>query len=233
MRLHFFGCSLTHGSEIIEVGQNTCPNEAKQFTWPAQVSKELNVAYTNHAVWASTNRDITLQFIEQASKHQQGDIYVVAWTWPSRTNFWHENLSANNRSCIVSNNGSIYGNINDFVEQWKKHTNEIEYSIQSLLNFYTVNNVDVPIVNLFITSWEILFDNWLSTQQLPDSRFETVFDQSVLYSTYTKTTKYFSEQGLYYPSLKEKELYFNNWHWNIEGHKKIAKKVIKEVDFLV
>lgn len=233
MRLHFFGCSLTHGSEILKVGQNVCPAEAKEFTWPALVSKELNVAHTNHAVWASTNRDITLQFLEQANQHTPGDIYVVAWTWPSRTNFWHQTLSANNHSCIISNNGSIYGDIDDFAKHWQKHTNDIEYSIQSLLNFYTVNSLRVPIVNLFITSWDILFENWISTQQLPDSRFNTVFDKSVIYNTYKNTTKYFNKQGLYYPTLSFKEVYFNQWHWNIAGHKKISKKVLKEVDFLV
>lgn len=94
--IHFFGCSLTYGSEISGVDVEHPDPDDVQYTWPIVLSKKLNFTDDQIKVWArpgATCRDIALTTIDAMHKHD--GIFVVGWTWPERTNYWNPDMDIN------------------------------------------------------------------------------------------------------------------------------------------
>lgn len=93
MKLKSFGCSFTYGSDLCDCD---IPDwGASQHTWPALLSKSLDLEYECHASPGIGNLQIMNSVLEQCSL-QDSAVYVVNWTWLDRFDFldpinehWH------------------------------------------------------------------------------------------------------------------------------------------------
>lgn len=76
MHLRSFGCSFTYGTDLPDCNQ----------TWPALISKQLDLDYSCHAWPGSGN----LRILENIINHiddSEPSIFVINWTWIDRFDY--------------------------------------------------------------------------------------------------------------------------------------------------
>jgi len=84
MKLKSFGCSFIWGSELPDV---PIPgNIPSQLTWPALLSRELNLQYECHA-WPGRGNFFTAKQVLDQLAINEPTLYVVNWTWIDRFDF--------------------------------------------------------------------------------------------------------------------------------------------------
>ena len=92
MKLKSFGCSFIWGSELPDV---PIPgNIPSHVTWPALLSRELNMQYECHAWPGRGNFFTAKQVLDQLARNEP-TLYVINWTWIDRFDYvdvndtWH------------------------------------------------------------------------------------------------------------------------------------------------
>jgi len=84
MKLKSFGCSFIWGSELPDV---PIPgNIPSHVTWPALLSRELNMQYECHAWPGRGNFFTAKQVLDQLARNEP-TLYVINWTWIDRFDF--------------------------------------------------------------------------------------------------------------------------------------------------
>ena len=84
MKLKSFGCSFIWGSELSDC---IIPGHAhSELTWPALLSRELNMPYECHAWPGRGNFFIAKQVLDQLTTTTP-ELYVINWTWIDRFDF--------------------------------------------------------------------------------------------------------------------------------------------------
>ena len=84
MKLKSFGCSFIWGSELPDV---PIPGHGhSELTWPARLSRELNMPYECHAWPGRGNFFIAKQVLDQLTTTTP-EFYVINWTWIDRFDF--------------------------------------------------------------------------------------------------------------------------------------------------
>jgi hypothetical protein len=81
MKLKSFGCSLIYGSELTD--DRGCPS---QLTWPALLSKKLELEYECYARPGCGNLQILEQVLNQSISNEPS-IFVVGWSWIDRFDY--------------------------------------------------------------------------------------------------------------------------------------------------
>ena len=87
MKLKSFGCSFIWGSELPDI---QLPKNFSNLTWPALLSRELNMPYECHANPGRGNFFIANQVLDQLALNEPS-LYVVNWTWIDRFDFFDLN----------------------------------------------------------------------------------------------------------------------------------------------
>ena len=84
MKLKSFGCSFVWGSEMPDV---IIPGHVhSQLTWPARLSRKLDMPYECHA-WPGRGNFFTAnQVLDQLATNEPA-LYVINWTWIDRFDF--------------------------------------------------------------------------------------------------------------------------------------------------
>ena len=88
--IHVFGCSLAACAELSGTGLTAVAEEDVQYMWPNVLANKLDTQCYNWSRAGATNRDIAMCAIQAMSEHD--GTFIVAWTWPERTNYWKPQL---------------------------------------------------------------------------------------------------------------------------------------------
>jgi hypothetical protein len=88
MKLKSFGCSFIFGNELADDGRAGPNATPSQLTWPAHLAEHLNYNYECYANPGSGNLQILEQILNQASKKDEHDLFVIGWTWIDRFDYY-------------------------------------------------------------------------------------------------------------------------------------------------
>lgn len=84
MKLKSFGCSFVFGSELPDIVLPS--NKPSQLTWPALLSRKLDLDYECYAHPGSGNFFTATQILDQLASDEPA-LYVINWTWIDRFDF--------------------------------------------------------------------------------------------------------------------------------------------------
>ena len=77
MTLLAFGCSVTHGTEIVASGNS---KDNIPYSYPALIAKYLKTDCVNHAFCGNSNENIFHEAMETVSKYEDLKAVIVGWT---------------------------------------------------------------------------------------------------------------------------------------------------------
>lgn len=86
MRIVSFGCSLTFGTDLADVKEDSESATPSRLTWPALVAAELGMSYHCFAKGGSGNLCV-LDRILSVTDFDQEDILIVNWTFMDRFDY--------------------------------------------------------------------------------------------------------------------------------------------------
>ena len=84
MTILAFGCSITHGAELVHPQQH---NDNIEFSYPKLIANHLNVDCINYAISGISNEGIFHSILEHAPQHNDITAIVVGWTSTMR-DYW-------------------------------------------------------------------------------------------------------------------------------------------------
>lgn len=88
MKLVTFGCSLTVGYGLDDVGIN--PKVCSQFSWPSKLGKLLHCNVDNQGVSGASNKEIHWNVLNY--NFEKSDIVVILWSHKDRWCIHNENI---------------------------------------------------------------------------------------------------------------------------------------------
>ena len=84
MTILAFGCSITHGAELVHPQQH---NDNIEFSYPKLIANHLGVDCVNYAISGISNEGIFHSILEYAPQHNDITAIVVGWTSTMR-DYW-------------------------------------------------------------------------------------------------------------------------------------------------
>jgi hypothetical protein len=84
--LKSFGCSFIYGSDLTDDISKFDDTEYSQLTWPALISKELNLTYKCFARPGVGNFKIYCEILNNSCQDDQS-IYLINWSWIDRFDY--------------------------------------------------------------------------------------------------------------------------------------------------
>ena len=98
MKLKSFGCSFIWGSELPDLSKSTDSlikgSMYSELTWPARLSRALNIGYGCYARPGCGNFFIANQCLDQLALNEPA-LYVINWTWIDRFDYINQDNSSN------------------------------------------------------------------------------------------------------------------------------------------
>jgi hypothetical protein len=91
MRLKSFGCSFVHGTELSDQKMIDGRDMPSQLTWPAHLAQNLNRQYLCFSHGGSGNLQILSRILDQATRSNSSDLFVIGWTWIERFDYYVDN----------------------------------------------------------------------------------------------------------------------------------------------
>ena len=89
MKLKSFGCSFIFGMELADASIDPGNLVPSRHTWPANLSRHLDKDYECYARPGAGNLQILEQILNQASKKDDSDLFVIGWTWIDRFDYYN------------------------------------------------------------------------------------------------------------------------------------------------
>lgn len=81
MTIYAFGCSVTHGTDLVTVNAS---DENVALSYPSKVAQYLNVQCENWAFQGNSNENIFHNFMDIMPKRDKVTAVIVGWTSPMR-----------------------------------------------------------------------------------------------------------------------------------------------------
>jgi len=147
--IHVFGCSLAACAELSGTGLTAVAEEDVQYMWPNVLANKLDTQCYNWSRAGATNRDIAMCAIQAMSEHD--GTFIVAWTWPERTNYWKpqlDDLDFNNYIVTLAMISPEFKKLSkkdhpikshpELIDHWKMFAGEREWIFNTLANFQLV-----------------------------------------------------------------------------------------------
>lgn len=237
--INFFGCSLTSGAELSEKDNQIPFPEDMKYLWTYLIADWLGYKHQNWARSGASCEDIALSAIESMYNANNGDLFVVAWTWPMRYNYWQSDLVADDeKSLIVSQhhlthknnkemhqNSEIFDN-SDIIDFTEKYIAPKKIVIDYLKHVMLVNNtakmLGLDIINIQIGTnvFDLNTNDWFSTQTIPNSEYSLYPAQ---YNTTTKLINHpllieFNKIDMLYSGDGLWNHMLNKWDTNFEDY---------------
>ena len=94
MKLKSFGCSFVFGSDLDDCDNSPPRPKNSNQTWPAHLAKRLGYEYQCYARPGGGNLQIAEQVLNQLEVSLDSDLFVIAWTWIDRFDYWTD-------SCVL------------------------------------------------------------------------------------------------------------------------------------
>ena len=94
MKLKSFGCSFVFGSDLDDCDNSPPRPKNSNQTWPAYLAKRLGYEYQCYARPGGGNLQIAEQVLNQLEVSLDSDLFVIAWTWIDRFDYWTD-------SCVL------------------------------------------------------------------------------------------------------------------------------------
>ena len=91
MKLKSFGCSFIHGTELSDQTFVDARDMPSQATWPAHLARHLGRSYVCFSHGGSGNLQILSHVLDQATRSNSLDLFVVGWTWIERFDYYVDN----------------------------------------------------------------------------------------------------------------------------------------------
>jgi len=88
--LKSFGCSFIYGSDLSDDISKFDASKFSHLTWPALISKKLNLNYECYAQPGSGNFKIYCNILAKSYKND-GSIYLINWSWIDRFDYVDSN----------------------------------------------------------------------------------------------------------------------------------------------
>jgi hypothetical protein len=86
MKLKSFGCSFIFGTDLHDDSRKAAKATPSNYTWPALLAQQHNMAYTCYARPGSGNLQILERLLSQLADTEPA-LYVIGWTWIDRFDY--------------------------------------------------------------------------------------------------------------------------------------------------
>lgn len=262
-KLNYFGCSLTYGAELEGVGIHITSKESMLKYWPIKLGNKLGYDNSDIVNWARSGasfEDIALTAIDAMNKStDQDDVFIIAWTWPERQNFWNPDENTPDQAGLIVSLSHIANPISQFdsmknhkklIDHYRDYEGARNWALRSLEYFYMVDTTARLLNKRFIhiqmgetfTWLENFSDNFFNTQTVPSYRFCKVDDndllggacvlsQHTLYKYWQKAEILFKETPLWskIEEIYPDKKYYNGTHWSFEGSDIVVDMIYNEI----
>lgn len=262
-KLNYFGCSLTYGAELEGPGIHRTSEEAMLKYWPVKLGNWLGFDTSDIVNWARSGgsfEDIALTAIDAMNKSTDpDDVFIIAWTWPERQNFWNPDEDAPNQAGITMTLSYLTNAISqvDLIKDHKKlvdHYRDYEgarnWTLRSLEYFYMVDTtaklLNKRCIHLQMGSTFTYLDDFMGKffdyQTIPSYRYgavETnnllgaacVLREHTLYNYWREAPILFKRNPIWYKFSEAypDKKYYNGTHWSFEGSDIVADMIYNEI----
>lgn len=204
-KIKAFGCSLTYGDglpdcSIMKNGKYLCYGEKpSRYAWPSVVAKGLSVDCENYAQPGSSNKQITLEIMNQS--YTDTDIILINWSFIERY-------------CIVNRKSEYMQIAPNFKNNYSSQFTKFHLRFGSHYNQMTDSLIQIKAADSHLKKFTDNIYHYLTDENqyldLPEW-----FDVDV--KGYSLETLYSRSTGL------------DGSHPDIDGHAEFAKKVIKNI----
>jgi hypothetical protein len=190
-KLHVFGCSLSCGTELDVERCNKVTEEQREALWPVLLSKKLNLSTCRiHARPGATVEEISDNAIH--ALNTEDGIFIVAWTWPQRSNYWvpdniiDSRLDGKDRmqalvhyANVVKKTGKARPTVLQayplLAEHWLLHEDNLYWTLRYLKNFYMVNMtaqaLGKRVININVAEETVPAVDFISDQTIPNAKY--------------------------------------------------------------
>ena len=244
--LHVYGCSLTRGCEISKPYQQDPDPQHVDSTWGAVLAHKLNLKPNIIAVDGSSNRDAAWVAVQNMQQHPQ-DIHCIGWTFAGRINYWFPQpaggqMIVSEGYCEDSDTNAHAVHQYPWIKRtYLKHADWRE-GIQNYLQCFswtqhtaTALNTQLHHVQIGNTGLETkLGEDWINYWRPPHEEWtKTTLANNSIYQHYKSTHIVCRDVGLWHHSVQHDwnhRRWFNNMHWNTQGHAWIAQQVFASLN---
>jgi hypothetical protein len=220
MKLKSFGCSFIFGSDLgdekVELGFAGC----SQKTWPALVAQSLDRKYVCFARPGAGNLQILEQVINESTIENKNTLFVIAWTWIDRYDYYHPDYDGNCwdhlKTLVPTDTCSTAKNY--YKDLHSEYRDKLTNLLYVKLAIETLHKQSIPFVMTFMD--DLMFETrWNITPAV-----KSLQDQTRPYMTQFES-KTFMQWSRYHGFPES-----TNWHPLEQAHRAAADYMINVVD---
>jgi len=152
-KIKSFGCSFFYGNDLHDDLRDELWSSPSNYTWPALIAKQLDLAYECHAQPGSGNLLILEKILTHAAIDDDATVYLINWSWAERFDYrqiWRDRWAT---ICPVSRS--------DVASFYYKHLHsESRDKLTSLIHIKTaIDILEKRSIKFFMTFMDdIIFD---------------------------------------------------------------------------